>query len=81
MTDVATLEERVDRLEQRVQQIEHTGIDAGLRAQAYGLSLVQTEVATLRAEVADMRDSVDQRLTAIEAGLAQILQRLGGDGS
>lgn len=79
---MATLEERVFQLEQNVQEIR-SDVTAGLRAQAYGLSLVQAEVADLRSETREgfaaangRLDGMDTRLTAIEGVLTQILERL-----
>jgi hypothetical protein len=83
---MATLEERVSRLESEVQELRHADVAAGLQAQAYGLSLVQGQVNELRTETRENFTAVngrlngmDARLTGIESSLAQILERLNRD--
>jgi predicted lipoprotein len=80
---MATIEERVARLESEVQELRHADVAAGLQAQAYGLSLVQGQVNDLRTETREgltavngRLDGMDARLTGIESTLAQILERL-----
>ena len=72
---MATLEDRVTKLEQDVQEIR-SDVNAGLRAQAFGLSLVQSEVHDLRGEVGALRAEVQTRFAGVESTLAQILERL-----
>jgi hypothetical protein len=80
---VATPEERLSKVEAEVQELRHAEIGAGLRAQAFGLSLVQSEVHELREEVQSgfaavngRIDGLDQRMASLEQGIAQILERL-----
>jgi DNA repair exonuclease SbcCD ATPase subunit len=72
---MATLEDRVTKLEQDVQEIR-SDIKAGLQAQAFGLSLVQSEAHELRGEVGELRAEMQARFTGVEEALAQILERL-----
>jgi hypothetical protein len=86
---VATLEDRVTKLESDVQELR-SDVTAGLRAQAFVLSLVHAEVrdvrtdlAGLRGEVGEVRtemregfDALGQRMATVESGIAQILERL-----
>lgn len=79
---MATLEDRVTKLEADVQEIR-SDVTTGLRAQAFGLSLVQAEVhevrtdlAGLRGEVGEIKTEMRDRFAGVEATLAQILERL-----
>lgn len=79
---MATIEDRVTKLEQDVQEIR-SDVNAGPRAQAYGLSLVQSEVAEvrtdlagLRGEAGDLRTEMQTRFAGVESTLQQILERL-----
>ncbi len=68
---MATLEQRVERLEAEIQELRHADVTAGLQAQAYGLSLVRSEVAEIRANMATKDD-----VAALGAKLDAILVRL-----
>lgn len=84
---MATLEERVARLE-RIE--EDRQLDAALRAHAFGINLVQAELAEargdiarvdgkvdeVRAEVADLRDEMRGGFADLNGKLDAILERL-----
>lgn len=83
---MATVEERLSKVEADVQELRESQVVAGLRAQAYGLSLVQGEVAELRAEFGGFRDEtrqqfagINERFAGVESTLQQILDRLPRD--
>lgn len=77
---MATIEDRVARLEQQAAERLDAQLDAGLRATAYGISLVQADVAEVKAAVAELREQVATRadLAALDAKLDAILARLAG---
>lgn len=82
---MATVEERVARLERQAAERLDAQLDAGLRATAYGISLVQAEVAEvkgdvaeLKASVADLREQVAGLDASLNAKLDAILARLPG---
>ena len=82
---MATVEERIARLERESAQRLDAQLDAGLRATAYGISLVQADVAEVKADVAelktsvaDLREQVAGLDESLNAKLDAILERLQG---
>jgi predicted transcriptional regulator len=74
-----TVEQRLTKVEQDVQQLQQADVPAGLRAQAYGLSLVHTEVAEVNARVAEIAESVGaltSDVAEVKAGLADVATKL-----
>lgn len=73
---MATIEE----IEQRVARLEaiedNRQLDAALAAQAYGVNLVQAEVAALRGDVAGLEAKVDANHAEVSTKLDAILERL-----
>ncbi len=70
-----TIEQRVDRLETDVQELQHV-TDARVRALGTAVSAVHTDVLELRAEVKRGFNAVNERLDGVDRTLATILERL-----
>lgn len=80
---MSTLEERVAHLEQQAAERLDAQVDAGLHAVAFGVSLVQADVAELkgqvvglRGEVAEVREQIAGLDESLNAKLDAILERL-----
>lgn len=73
MATIEEIEERVARLE-RIE--EDRQLDAALRAHAFGINLVQTEVAAVRADLARLDAKLDANHAEVNTKLDAILERL-----
>jgi hypothetical protein len=86
---MATVEDRVAKLEQDVQALREVGVIAGQQANAFGVELVRRDISELRAEtqggLADLSarlDGVERQvaamhgtLTAVDGKLDELLRR------
>ena len=75
---MATVEERLARLEAGEQRRDHA-VDAGLAAQAHGLSLVHADPQAIRTDVADLKGDVAELksdMAEVKLAIGEILARL-----
>jgi predicted nucleic acid-binding Zn-ribbon protein len=84
---MATVEERVDVLEQDVQELRHR-IDAGLRGNSLGISLVhndtqeiKADTREIKADLADLRADfrrLDSKVTGLDSKVTRLDNRFTG---
>jgi hypothetical protein len=73
MATIEEIEERVARLE-RIE--EDRQLDAALRAQSFGINLVQSEVVAIRADLVALDAKVDGLAAKVDANHAELNGKL-----